>query len=55
MPGSATESLRVCIVAGADVCLGSSLRTAMDSDARPISIKTGWFVMAPSSALHPAP
>lgn len=37
------------------VVRGTSLRTAMDNAARLISMRTGWLVMAPSNALHPAP
>lgn len=54
MPGSATDGRRSFIVDTGDMW-GTWVRTAMESDARPTSMRTGWLDMAPSKALQPAP
>lgn len=54
MPGSMTDDLRAKIV-DVDDGRGISLRTAIDSEARLMSMSTGWLVIAPKSALQPAP
>jgi hypothetical protein len=54
IPGSATDSRRSWIV-DSEGSRGWSLRTTMESEASPMSVRTGWLAMAPSKALQPAP